>query len=104
MEGDPGHAMWKRDFLGACGLFSFRLQPWVTRKALAAMLEALKLFGIGASWGGYESLVSPFRLKTYRQVTKAEDRWIVRVHAGLENVEDLIEDLAAGFATLASLK
>ncbi len=104
LESDPGYAIWKRDFLGACGLFSFRLKPWATRKALAAMLEALKLFGIGASWGGYESLVSPFRLKTYRQVTRHDDRWIVRVHAGLENVEDLIEDLEAGFAKLTTFK
>ena len=70
LEGDPGYAMWKRDFLGASGLFSFRLKPWVTREALAAMLEALKLFGMGGSWGGYESLVSPFRLKTYRNVAE----------------------------------
>ncbi len=104
LEGDPCHAMWKRDFLGASGLFSFRLEPWVTREALAAMLEALKLFGMGGSWGGYESLVAPFRLKTYRDVIKDQDRWVVRVHAGLENVEDLIADLEAGFAKLARLK
>ena len=104
VEGDPGYALWKRDFLGASGLFSFRLKPWVTREALATMLETLKLFGMGGSWGGYESLVSPFRLKTYRNVAKDQDRWVVRVHAGLENVEDLIEDLDGGFAKLASFK
>jgi cystathionine beta-lyase len=59
---------------------------------------------MGGSWGGYESLVSPFRLKTYRDVSKDDDRWIVRIHAGLENVEDLIEDLDAGFAKLSALK
>jgi cystathionine beta-lyase len=104
LEGDPGYARWRRDFLGACGLFSFRLKPWVTRAALATMLESLQLFGMGGSWGGYESLVSPFRLKTYRDVSKDDDRWIVRIHAGLENVEDLIEDLDAGFAKLSALK
>jgi cystathionine beta-lyase len=104
LEGDPFHALWRRDFLGASGLFSFRLKRWVTREALAAMLETLKLFGMGGSWGGYESLVSPFRLKSYRNVTKDEDRWVVRVHAGLENVDDLIEDLDAGFAKLATFK
>jgi cystathionine beta-lyase len=104
LENDPNHAMWKRDFLGASGLFSFRLKPWVTREALAAMLEALELFGIGASWGGFESLVLPFRLKTYRNVAKEDDRWVVRVHAGLENVDDLIADLGIGFAKLASFK
>ena len=104
LEDDPFHAVWKRDFLGASGLFSFRLRPWVTRKALATFLESLKLFGMGGSWGGYESLVSPFRLKSYRNVAKEDDRWIVRVHAGLENPDDLIEDLEAGFARLASMK
>jgi cystathionine beta-lyase len=104
LEDDPNHALWRRDFLGASGLFSFSLRPWVTREALAAMLESLQLFGMGGSWGGYESLVSPFRLKTYRNVTREDGRWIVRVHAGLENVEDLIEDLAAAFAKLATLK
>jgi cystathionine beta-lyase len=104
LENDPNHEMWKRDFLGASGLFSFRLKPWVTREALAAMLEALELFGIGASWGGFESLVLPFRLKTYRNVAKEDDRWVVRVHAGLENVEDLIADLEIGFAKLTSFK
>jgi cystathionine beta-lyase len=64
----------------------------------------LELFGIGASWGGFESLVLPFRLKTYRNVAKEDDRWVVRVHAGLENVEDLIADLEIGFAKLTSFK
>ena len=104
LESDPSYALWKRDFLGASGLFSFRLKPWVTREALGAMLEALELFGIGASWGGFESLVLPFRLKTYRSVSKEDDRWVVRVHAGLENVEDLKADLETGFAKLASFK
>ncbi|HVN28150.1 MAG TPA: cystathionine beta-lyase [Candidatus Binataceae bacterium] len=104
LETDPNHALWKRDFLGASGLFSFSLKPWVTREALAAMLEEFELFGIGASWGGFESLVLPFRLKTYRNVAKEDDRWVVRVHAGLENVDDLIEDLRRGFAKLAAMK
>ena len=104
LEDDPGHALWKRDFLGASGLFSYRLAPWVTREALAAMLESLKLFGMGFSWGGYESLVSPFRLKAQRDVSDADDRWIVRVHAGLENPDDLVADLEEGFARLASFK
>jgi len=104
LEDDPGHSLWKRDFLGASGLFSIRLTAWVTREALAAMLESLKFFGMGFSWGGYESLVSPFRLKSYRDVSDDDDRWIVRVHAGLENPDDLIEDLEAGFAKLATFK
>ena len=59
LESDPGHALWKRDFLGASGLFAFELKP-VPKKAVAAMLDGLQLFGMGASWGGFESLVLPF--------------------------------------------
>ena len=55
----PGHALWKRDFTGASGLFSVVLKP-VPQKAVYAFLDALELFGIGASWGGYESLAIPF--------------------------------------------
>jgi cystathionine beta-lyase len=94
---DPGHALWKRDFKGATGLFSAILNP-VPKPALAAFLDGLKLFGMGYSWGGYESLVIPFDCGTYRTAT----RWSVpgpalRFHAGLENFDDLIADLAAGF-------
>lgn len=94
---DPGHAIWKRDFKGATGLFSAILKP-VPKPALAAFLDGLKLFGMGYSWGGYESLVIPFDCGTYRTAT----RWsapghALRFHAGLENFDDLIADLAAGF-------
>ena len=63
--------MWKRDFLGASGLFSVVLKP-VSKNAVAAMLDGLKLFGMGFSWGGYESLVIPFDAKSYRTATKWE--------------------------------
>jgi cystathionine beta-lyase len=94
---DPGHAIWKRDFKGATGLFSAILAP-ASKPALAAFLDGLKLFGMGYSWGGYESLVIPFDCGTYRTAT----RWsapgpALRFHAGLENFDDLIADLAAGF-------
>ncbi len=94
---DPGHVIWKRDFKGATGLFSAILTP-VPKPALAAFLDGLKLFGMGYSWGGYESLVIPFDCATYRTAT----RWTspgpaLRFHAGLENFDDLIADLAAGF-------
>jgi cystathionine beta-lyase len=97
LSDDPGHALWKRDFKGATGLFSAILNP-VPKPALAAFLDGLKLFGMGYSWGGYESLVIPFDCATYRTAT----RWsatgpALRFHAGLENFDDLIADLAAGF-------
>ncbi len=96
----PQHAIWKRDFLGASGLFSVILKP-TEKKALAAMLDGLKLFGMGFSWGGYESLVIPFDPTSYRTATcwQAEGP-ALRFHIGLEDVEDLKADLEAGFARL----
>jgi cysteine-S-conjugate beta-lyase len=101
MPSHPGHAIWKRDFSGASGLFSVVLKP-VPQKAYFAFLDTLELFGIGASWGGYESLAIPFDCTPMRTAT----RWqpggpTVRFHIGLEAVEDLIADLERGFAALA---
>ncbi|RUP11144.1 cystathionine beta-lyase [Hyphomicrobium sp.] len=100
LPGDAGHALWKRDFTGASGLFAAVLKP-VPEKSLAAFLDGLKLFGMGYSWGGYESLVIPFDPTSYRTAT----RWhgpgpALRFHIGLEAVEDLIHDLDEGFARL----
>lgn len=102
LPGDPGHAIWKRDFTGASGLFAVILKP-CTKVQLAAMLDDLKLFGMGYSWGGYESLVIPFDPTSYRTATKwhAEGP-ALRFHIGLENVEDLKRDLEAGFARLGA--
>ncbi|HTV33269.1 MAG TPA: cystathionine beta-lyase [Methylocella sp.] len=98
----PGHAFWKRDFLGSSGLFSILLAP-CSPTALAAMLDGLKLFGLGFSWGGFESLVIPFDCKHYRSVTPWNSPGpALRFSVGLEDVEDLKEDLAAGFARLQS--
>ncbi|CAN7442422.1 cystathionine beta-lyase [Bosea sp. LjRoot237] len=100
MPDDPGHAIWKRDFTGACSLFSIELEP-VSMKAVAAMLDGLTLFGMGASWGGYESLVLPFDCTRYRTATKPGFKGpTIRFHIGLEDLEDLKEDLDAGFARL----
>jgi cystathionine beta-lyase len=100
----PGHAIWKRDFTGACGLFSFVLKP-VPQKAMLAFLNALTLYGLGASWGGYESLAIPVDLEGYRTATKwAPGGPCVRLHIGLEDVGDLIADLERGFAALAVAK
>lgn len=98
---DPGHALWKRDFSGASGLFSILLHP-VAKPALAAFLDGLKLFGIGASWGGYESLILPSDPRALRTATVWDaPGQLLRIHAGLEDPGDLIADLAAGFERLA---
>ena len=97
---DPGHAIWKRDFSGSSGLFSIELAP-TSHDALAAMLDGLALFGMGYSWGGFESLVVPFDCRTYRTATHfSHDGPMLRFHIGLEDLEDLEEDLDAGFARL----
>jgi cystathionine beta-lyase len=100
LPSDPGHAIWKRDFTGATSLFAIELHP-VSMKAVAAMLDDLTLFGMGASWGGYESLVLPFDCTAYRTATKPGFKGpTIRLHIGLEDLEDLKEDLDAGFARL----
>jgi cystathionine beta-lyase len=84
----PGHEFWKRDFKGSSGLFSFELKG--NREAF---VDALELFGIGYSWGGYESLVLP--VDPYRTVTRPPAENLVRLHVGLEDPDDLIADLNA---------
>jgi cystathionine beta-lyase len=101
LENDPGHALWKRDFSGATGLFSVVLKP-VPEAAAHAFINALKLFGIGASWGGFESLLIPFDCSDYRTATPWNPGGpTVRIHIGHEDVGDLIADLEQGFAALA---
>jgi len=98
LESDPGHAIWKRDFTGASGLFSVVLKP-ASQKAVDALLDTVKLFGMGYSWGGFESLVIPFDCDSYRSATKwAPGGPTLRLHIGLENVDDLKADLDRGFA------
>jgi cysteine-S-conjugate beta-lyase len=100
LEDDPGHAIWKRDFTGASGLFSVVLKP-APQESVDAMLNALTLFGMGYSWGGFESLVIPFDCASYRTATKwSPGGPTLRFHIGLENVEDLKADLARGFDKL----
>jgi len=98
----PGHHIWKRDFTGASGLFAIVLKQ-ASKRAVSAMLDGLELFGMGYSWGGYESLIIPFDPSSYRTATK----WVaegpaLRLHAGLEDIDDLKSDLEAGFARLRS--
>jgi cystathionine beta-lyase len=100
LESDPGHAIWKRDFAGASGLFSIVLKR-APQKAVDALLDSVKLFGMGYSWGGFESLIIPFDCDPYRTATKwAPGGPTMRLHIGLENVDDLKADLERGFAAL----
>jgi cysteine-S-conjugate beta-lyase len=95
---DPGHALWRRDFTGATGLFGVVLKP-ASQAAIAAMLDGMKLFSLGYSWGGFESLIVPSRFhRTYKNAAEGP---IIRIHAGLEDADDLKADLAAGLERLA---
>jgi cystathionine beta-lyase len=101
LERHPGHAIWQRDYTGASGLFSVVFKP-MPQAAVFAFIDALSLFGIGASWGGYESLIIPFDCKAVRTATQwAPGGPTVRLHIGLEAVDDLIADLERGFAAMA---
>jgi len=102
LERHPGHAIWQRDYTGASGLFSVIFKP-MPQTAVFAFVDALSLFGIGASWGGYESLIIPFDCKAVRTATQwAPGGPTVRLHIGLEAVDDLTADLERGFAAMAS--
>jgi cysteine-S-conjugate beta-lyase len=98
LPGAPGHELWSRDFTGACGLFSILLKP-APQAAVAAMLDGLELFGMGYSWGGFESLALPFvPLRTARPFEHQGPA--LRLHIGLEDPDDLIADLKVGFERL----
>lgn len=100
MPDDPGHALWKKDFTGASGLFGFVIHE-TDRGRLAAMVDGLQLFGMGSSWGGYESLLLPTNPRPLRSATTwDEPGQCMRVHVGLEDVSDLIADLEQGFRRL----
>lgn len=100
LESDPGHALWKRDFTGASGLFSVVLKP-MREKTVYAFMNALALFGMGYSWGGFESLVISFDCTEYRTATPwAPGGPTLRFHIGLEDADDLIADLEQGFAAM----
>jgi cystathionine beta-lyase len=98
LESDPGHKLWKRDFKGACGLFGVVLKP-VSEDGLAAFMNGLQHFGLGYSWGGYESLIIPAHFtRTVRKLAAGGP--VIRIHAGLEDTGDLIADLEAGLARM----
>ena len=101
LETDPGHALWKRDFTGATGLFGIELKP-CSEEQLAAMIDHYALFGLGYSWGGFESLVMPANLRYGRTVRPWQGGPLVRYSIGLEDADDLIRDLKAGFNRLSA--
>lgn len=98
LESDPGYPIWKRDFSGASGLFGVVLKPAPDR-AVAAMLDGLAHFGLGFSWGGYETLIIPSDIRRTAHAFEAEGP-VLRIHAGLEDAGDLIADLEQGFERL----
>ncbi|MDB5395682.1 MAG: cystathionine beta-lyase [Rhodospirillales bacterium] len=101
LPGDPGYALWKRDFSGCSGLFGVLLKPY-SRAAVTAMVEGMTLFKMGWSWGGFESLIVPgFHLPTRSARTWGEGV-LLRLHAGLEDIDDLKADLVEAFARLAA--
>jgi cystathionine beta-lyase len=103
LENDPGHKIWQRDFSGACGLFSIVLKS-TSQKSVYAFMNELTLFGMGYSWGGFESLVISFDCAEYRTATKwAPGGPTLRFHIGLEDPDDLIADLERGFAVYAAV-
>ncbi|MCL2429847.1 MAG: cystathionine beta-lyase [Alphaproteobacteria bacterium] len=101
LPGSPGHALWKRDFTGAASLFGLVFQPEFSAEATYAMVDALELFGIGASWGGYESLAMPTAGYLIRTAGSGNfGGATMRLHIGLEDPADLIADLERGLAAL----
>jgi cystathionine beta-lyase len=101
LPGSRGHELWKRDFIGASGLFAVVLEP-VAKARIDAMLDHLHLFGMGWSWGGFESLIIPI----YPERVQTATQWdaggpCLRLAIGLEDTDDLIADLAAGLDRLA---
>ena len=102
LESDPGHALWKRDFGGASSLFGLAMQT-TDEAAVARMVNGFDLFRIGSSWGGYESLVAYNRMPIPRTIVPwTETPFLLRMHIGLEDPDDLIADLEAGLGRLDS--
>lgn len=104
LKGAAGHAIWKRDFSGSSGLFGAVLNP-VPRPALKAFFNALRHFGMGFSWGGFESLC----IHAHPEKNRSATRWtaegpVLRIHAGLEHIDDLIDDLERAFAAMKSVR
>ncbi len=103
LPGAPGHEIWKRDFTGACSLFGVEFQPGIPPEATHRMIDKLQLFGIGASWGGFESLVLPTTGNLTRTAGSGSFAGpVCRLHIGLEEPSDLIADLEQGMTALTN--
>lgn len=104
LPGSKGHEFWKRDFTGSSGLFSFVLNKRLSNEALSAYLDNFSLFSMAYSWGGFESLILPNQPEHIAAIRPEGDvdftGTLIRLHIGLENVDDLIADLAAGFTRI----
>jgi cystathionine beta-lyase len=96
LEDDPGHTIWKRDFSGSSGLFGVELKP-ISGEAFSAFFNGFRHFGLGYSWGGFESLIIPAAFKRTATTFNSSGP-LIRLHAGLEDADDLVADLEAGFA------
>ena len=97
---DTGHALWKRDFSGSSGLFGVVLHT-TSEDAVAAMIDGMRWFAIGNSWGGYESLIVPAYPAANRTATTwDEPGFLLRVSIGLEDPQDLTADLEGGLGRL----
>jgi cystathionine beta-lyase len=99
LESDPGHALWKRDMSGAASLFGVELRP-APEAAVKAAINSLRYFGHGASWGGFESLVTYPKPERARSATRWQSGPLLRLHVGLEDPNDLMADLEAAFKVL----
>jgi cystathionine beta-lyase len=100
LPGSRGHELWKRDFTGACGLFGVVLKP-VAKARIDAMLDGMRLFRMGWSWGGFESLIIPANVERAKRTIRRDAQGpYLRLHVGLEDAQDLIADLEDGFARL----
>ncbi|WP_447922627.1 cystathionine beta-lyase [Achromobacter aegrifaciens] len=102
LPGDPSHALWKRDCSGANGLLTIELASGFGEAEVERMIDSLRLFGIGASWGGFESLVIPVRLSAARSLPDPTPRGaMLRLHVGLEDPDDLVADLEQALVKLS---
>ena len=102
LASDSNHQLWQRDFTGAAGLFSIVLDRKYSNESLARMVDKLQFFGMGYSWGGYESLILPFDATSIRTATKFNysGKTCLRINIGLEDIADLKDDLELGFKRL----
>jgi cystathionine beta-lyase len=102
LQGAPGHDLWRRDFTGAAGVFAIVMQP-ASRRAVEALLDTLTLFGLGYSWGGFESLaLNGDPQFDVREFTAAYGGPVIRLNVGLEDPDDLIADLRRGLEAYAA--